>query len=130
VTKLTFPYVNFRGKYYPLIPVRLRFEDRSLKTLALVDSGATMSVFRGEIAEALGIRLRSGEEIFMQSANARFKTYAHTLALLVNDYEFSIKVSFSTEVITSFNIIGREGFFEHFRVMFSERERKVLLDRY
>src|SRR5258706_2831136 len=48
-----FPYVRFHGKHYPLIPVTLRKGSHQLNTFALLDSGASISVFRPEISKAL-----------------------------------------------------------------------------
>ena len=50
-----FPYVRFLGKFYPLIPIALSRGPKSVNTFALLDSGASISVFRPEIAEALDI---------------------------------------------------------------------------
>lgn len=37
--------------------------------LALIDSGATVSIFKAEVAEALGIDIETGKEIYLVSFN-------------------------------------------------------------
>lgn len=64
-----FEYAKIGEKEYPLIPITLRHGDQELTTLALVDSGATISVFRSEIADAFDVDWRRGEEMLLQSAN-------------------------------------------------------------
>jgi hypothetical protein len=61
-----FPYSKFHGKFYPLIPITLRRGKYSVSTFALLDSGASISVFRPEIARALRLP-KSGREGFSLS---------------------------------------------------------------
>jgi hypothetical protein len=46
---LEFPYVNRRGQSYPIVPVTLYHRDREVRTEALVDSGASISTFQGDL---------------------------------------------------------------------------------
>src|SRR5262245_46083957 len=64
-----YPYVRFHGKFYPLIPITLSRGEKSVNTFALLDSGASISVFRPEIAEALDIpkKKRTGMRLGMAS---------------------------------------------------------------
>jgi hypothetical protein len=49
-----FPYINEKGRFYPLVPVTIAGQ---IASLALVDSGAELSLFRQEVAEELNIEI-------------------------------------------------------------------------
>lgn len=86
---LEFNYITLRGRHYPLIPIRLHYEDRNVKTYALLDSGSTISVFRNEIAEDLGIGIHGGKEQILQSANGLIRVYIYALTVEINDERFT-----------------------------------------
>ena len=122
----TFPYRrNPEGSYFPVIPVRIIFKDKARNTSALVDSGATISIFRTEIAVRLGIVIERGEETIMGGVGGRIKGYLHTVSIVAAEKKFSCPVIFSYEYLVSFNLLGRAGFFENFRVTFDEINQRV-----
>lgn len=125
---LEFDYVTLRGRHYPLIPIRLHYGDRNVKTYALLDSGSTTSVFRSEIAEDLGIEIHGGKEKILQSASGLIKIYTFALTVEINSERFDMDVGFSHELITSFNILGREDFFDRYRITFDEGNRKIIIE--
>lgn len=49
-----FDYVERRGRPYPLVPVTLRAREE-LTLYALVDSGAVVSLFPEDVANAIGL---------------------------------------------------------------------------
>lgn len=59
-----FPYVLYRGRFYPIIPVVVEGEERAI-VHALVGSGATMSPFHVSIAEDIGIDLGDAEQAYL-----------------------------------------------------------------
>ena len=61
-----FPYhINTLGDYFPIIKINTYHKNYLAKTSALIDSGATISIFRTEIAEELHIVIEKGKEIFL-----------------------------------------------------------------
>jgi len=125
----TFEYAKFGEKEYPLIPISLSHGSQEFTTLALVDSGATISVFRSEIAEALEMDWREGEEMLLQSANAKFAAYLNEIKVRIEDTELTLQIAFTEELTTSFNILGRQSFFESFIVEINERNKTLKLTR-
>lgn len=123
-----FRYFTLRGRHYPLIPVKLYYEDRNVKTYGLLDSGSTLSVFRNEIAEDLGVEIPSGHEKMLQSASGLIKVFIHPLTVQINEERLDVNIGFSNELSTSFNILGREGFFEYFRITFDERQKRIVIE--
>lgn len=51
MSRYKFSYLTLREKHYPIVPIKLYYGNNAVKTYALVDSGATLSVFRAEIAD-------------------------------------------------------------------------------
>jgi len=54
---MEFSYAIKRGKAYPIIPITLSHGEFEIRTEALIDSGAVISTFQGELAELLGFEL-------------------------------------------------------------------------
>ena len=126
---IKFKYAARRDRQFPIIPIVLIKENVEINTDALIDSGANISVFREEIAECLEIVIEDGEEILLQGLGGRIVGYAHKLKVRVDDDEFPCKVVFSKEFTVGVNILGREGFFEYFQVIFNERDKEVMLGK-
>jgi hypothetical protein len=65
-TLTTFPYrQNPEGQFFPVVPVRFYLGKKKVDSSALVDSGATVSIFRANIADYLEIEIEKGEEIYL-----------------------------------------------------------------
>lgn len=63
---LDFPYQpDTKGFYFPVINFLVYHQNRFEKTSALIDSGATVSVFKTDLAEQLGLKIENGKEIFL-----------------------------------------------------------------
>ena len=127
---LTFPYLRKGQQYFPVVDLRLAGPRGALVVKALVDSGASYSVFRAEVLEYLGIPLARGERVYLEGIGGRILGYRHRVLAQVGANTFSLPVIFSQELTVSFNLLGRENFFRQFRVLFDERSRIVRLQRY
>lgn len=126
---IVFKYVPIAGRFYPAIPITLTYGARKITTLALVDSGATVSVFRSEVAESLELPWEEGERVVITSANASFNAYLHSLEAVIGQLVFVLKLGFTDSLTTSFNILGRESFLETFDITISEKNRTIVLER-
>lgn len=126
--RIGFKYVPIAGRFYPAIPITLIYGARKITTLALVDSGATVSVFRSEVAESLELPWEKGERVVITSANASFNAYLYSLEAVIGQLAFVLKLGFSDSLTTSFNILGRETFFETFDIAISEKNRTIMLE--
>ena len=122
-----FPYVKFHGKHYPLIPLTLRRGRHSVSTFALIDSGASISVFRPEIARALRLPRAAREKQSLATADGRVGIGVAKIGVMVENTHFDAKIGFSEAYAASFNILGREGFFRHFSICFNEIMKTVIL---
>ncbi len=122
-----FPYVRFHGKFYPLIPITLRRGRFCVNTFALLDSGASISVFRPEISKALHMPHQHQDEARLGTANGGVHIGISKVEIQVGKTKFMSKVGFSKNYKVTFNIIGREGFFHKFSVCFNEMMRTVIM---
>ena len=124
---MKFPYIYSWDKLFPMIPIKLSFGKGKIKTEALVDSGANISIFQKNIAEYLGIKIEEGKSISLQGVGAKIRGYIYQVILEVDRVKFSCKIVFSNKLTTSVNILGREDFFEHFEVTFNEKKKYLIL---
>jgi len=124
---MEFPYLYRKNQLYPIIPIKVGKGKLILKTEALLDSGANISVFSADIADYFGIKLTKGRQIYLQGIGGRIVGYIHKLKIIVADVSFMCPIVFSAELITSFNIIGRAGFFSKFLIIFNEAKGKLIL---
>lgn len=119
-------YYNGEG-YFPAIPFYVFTADKKLKLHALIDSGATISVFKDEVAEQLEIEVEKGKQIYLGGVGGRIKGYIHKLYLEIAGRKFSCPVIFSREYLVSFNLLGREAVFDRFRIIFEEKKKLLSL---
>ena len=127
---IKFPYSYRKQQLFPIIPVTVSIESYDISTDALLDSGANISVFRQEIAECLGLQIESGEEILLHGLGGRVMGYIHEVTMKVEQISFPCKVVFSSELTVGINLIGRQDFFEKFKVTFNENNKEVILELY
>ena len=121
-------YYNGEG-YFPVIPLYISVAgDKKLKLHALIDSGATISVFKDEVADQLGVEIEKGREIYLGGVGGRIKGYIHTLEVEIAGKIFPCPVVFSHEYTVSFNLLGRDAVFKQFRIIFEEKKNLLKLE--
>jgi hypothetical protein len=125
--KKIFSYFEKDGQYFPVVEVKLKNLHRELNINALVDSGASFSVFRPEIAQELGIVLEKGKKIYLTGIGGRILGYLHEPFLTLGKKTFRCKIVFSPEFNVSFNLLGRDNFFLPFIISFIEKNRKIIV---
>ena len=92
---------------------------------AYVDSGASFSIFNAEIADYLGLDYRKGDKIY--PAGVRGHADINKIFISIQDVEIRCKVLFSDEFTVKFNLLGRAGIFNRFRVCFDDLEKKLYM---
>src|SRR3990172_890 len=106
-----FPYQkDARDEYFPIIDFLINHKNKVERTSALIDSGATISVFKDEIAQKLGIEIEKGKETYLGGVGGRIKGYIHELNVEIAGKKFLCPIVFSYEYLVSFNLLGREEF--------------------
>lgn len=125
---MIFPYrKDAKGDYFPITPVIIFSRNRFIRTSALIDSGATTSIFRSDVADQLGIKIEKGGEIYLSGIGGRIKGYLHKLEVKVAGRKFFCPIIFSYEYTVSLNLLGREGFFKNFVIVFEESKKRLEL---
>jgi hypothetical protein len=126
--KFEFGYFKKNNYYYPVIDIFIRNIGNTKSFRALVDSGATFSVFNIEVAELLDVNIEKGLPIYLEGIGGRILGYVHKLKISIDNKKFfDCKIIFSSEVRVSFNLLGRDNFFEPFVISFYEKQKKIIL---
>lgn len=125
--KKEFSYSKRNRQWFPTIDIIICGPKRTDAFKALVDSGASYSVFRAEIAERLGVKIEEGKPIYLTGIGGRILGYLHKIPIKVGNKNFTCKIVFSKEYTVSLNILGRDNFFQPFLISFWEKARKVIL---
>ena len=126
--KRGFSYIQKGQQSFPVINIKCMNNRNALVVKALVDSGASFSVFRPEIAEHLGIKLEQGKQIYLEGIGGRILGYLHRIKVEVAGKSFLCKIVFSRELTISFNLLGRNNFFIPFLITFNEKAKIVSFD--
>jgi predicted aspartyl protease len=122
-----FAYLPLRGLAFPIVPVGLKAAGEFwVGANALVDSGASVSLFDGSVADALGIAIRSGKRIKPSGIGGTIVANVHQITLRIGDEEFEADVAFTRRRLPV-NLLGRRSVFERFIVTFDELNRKTTL---
>ena len=116
-----------KGNSFPIITITLEL-GRKKDFWALIDSGATVSIFKAEVAETLGISIENGKEIWLGGVGGHIKGYLHQVKIEAAGKKFVCPVVFSREYFVSFNLLGRQEFFKRFKIVFEEEKNLLRLE--
>ena len=122
---LEYPYLAYKSVHLPLIPITI---GSNLVVYALVDSGATVSLFEAKVAEALNINLARGKKRLLTGIGGRILAYEHRIMIRIGPDRFPCRICFSPELKVSFNLLGQEDFFDHFTVTLIKRQKTLRLE--
>ena len=123
-----FPYYLNGSNYYPVIPLIFLIGKKRIRSQALIDSGATISVFGEETAETLEVEIEKGERTILGGVGGRIVGYIHKLRVRIAGKDFLCPIVFSREYLVSFNLLGREAFFRQFKIIFEEKKNLLSLE--
>lgn len=115
----------------PFIPLTLRYNNRSIKTKALVDSGADFCMFDGELLNLLNpdLDLNTLERIRLGGVGGTATGYVTHIEIGVENTFFSVPAVFSFEFSPDDfgGLAGQLGFFDAFKIKFDRAKREVHL---
>ena len=125
---MNFPYKKDSAReFYPIVDLFADYKGKTAKIFALLDSGASISIFKPEVAESLGLDVEKGKTTYLGGVGGRIKGYIHELQLDIAERLLKVPVVFSYEYTVSFNLLGRSGIFENFKILFDEKNLLVKL---
>jgi hypothetical protein len=84
---------------------------------ALVDSGASDCIFTADIAKAIGINMESGIKDSRTGLGGLQEVWIHPVILYIGEHALNIKACFA-QTLPVAGLLGRVGFFEHFKITF------------
>ena len=122
------PLPNSKGKFYPLAKIELLYEKKKQIFWPIIDSGANVSIFPKDVADALGIEFE-GEPEPVEGVMGTFLGYSHYINIRLGDYNEPISIRALFLMGEPYPLLGREGLFEKFDVLFQERLKKVVFTR-
>lgn len=113
--------------YRPLIPVEISHQGKKLLSYALIDSGADVCLFGGELSQKLGLVLTTGKKQTLQGiGRGKITFYLHQIDLNIGGKTAKTEVGFSSQMQhLPFAILGQKGFFENFLVAFNYPKKWV-----
>lgn len=117
--------------YRPMIPLTLEGNEK-IDVFAILDSGSDISIIPKDIATILGIKNTGENEIFGIGGNSLRSSEGIAKISFGKGHEF---YSFNIPVFIPEKedvaiIIGRQGFFEHFDITFSEATRRIIFKKF
>ena len=101
---------------------------RSKRFEAIVDSGASRCIFHASIGKALGFEIEKGIPEDTLGVNGPSRVYVHDVTLYAPGGMVVIRAGFSNELPIA-GLLGMNGFFEHFRVIFDPTAQRCELER-
>ncbi|MFB2922526.1 MULTISPECIES: hypothetical protein [Aerosakkonema] len=118
-----FPYQRLNGILQPVVAIGIKLETGWQRVDCYVDSGAAYSVFQAEIADKVGFDYRTGNRINLQvGTGSLMPIYLHDLEVQLGTERFICPVGFSANLGVKFNVLGKMGIFDRFRVCFQEAQ--------
>lgn len=116
--------------YRPLLPILVRGQGGFLPRYFLVDSGADLSMAPQELCRQLGVRWQSGVPITLRGISPRktcmVQGRIHEVEILVPDAGVTLRLAMVFARGNAPFILGREGFFDVFDVVFEKRNRRTV----
>ncbi len=116
---------------YPWIPVSINARDNKRTFLMLVDSGADYCILEEEVADFLGINIKAGEQIKTSGIGGNATVYYFdNIYLNIGGIEIKTRCGFINGKLVDGKIagvLGRQGFFEHFKVCINEKAGEIEL---
>lgn len=115
----------------PVIPIEIRYNGKSVKYLALIDSGADFCIFHAEIGEYLGINIKAGKKLdYYGIIGDKKEAFFHDVSIIVGGNEKKCYCGFSYEIDKNkmpYGILGQKGFFNLFKVSMDYEKEQIEL---
>ncbi len=112
------------------LPTTLRFGSNSVRVVASVDTGASFCLFAGEIADSLGIDLRSGESKRFRTANSSLEAFGHEIEISTMGVTTYSMVYFFADPLVIKNVLGRVGWLDRVRIGLVDHDSTIYLAPY
>jgi hypothetical protein len=120
---MKFPYTKLPNRVKrPIIRIAVEHKGKEIPYFGLIDSGADINLFHGELAELLGLKLEAGEKHFVGGVveGERREYYVHKISLKIGGWTHdNVKVGFMPSLSKNgHGLLGQYGFFDLYSVKF------------
>lgn len=110
---MKFPYFKLdKNIRRPIIPLVVKAHGKEVKYFSLVDSGADLNLFHGEIAELLNIDLKSGKKgkISGITEGESQSFFVHPVVLNIGGWDFETEAGFMPHLSRNgHGLLGQNG---------------------
>ena len=118
-----FRYKPLHGRLSPMVTIGVKLGDTWYPTEAYVDSGVAYTVLRAAWPKALALTIGPEIGFMRQVGDGSFiPIYLHDIEVQVGADRFVAKIAFSDKLGVTFNLLGRMGIFDRFKVCFNDRQ--------
>lgn len=139
---IKFPYQKFasdpneafpshKATQRPVIPITVKFNNKQIDYLTLIDSGADFCIFHGEIGEYLGIDIKSGKKLeFFGVTGDKKIAYFHEIIITVGGRDKKCYCGFAPDFTANkmpYGILGQKGFFDLFKITMDYNKNRIEL---
>jgi hypothetical protein len=118
---MRFTYKLANGSFQPVITIGVNLENDWQRVDLYVDSGAACSVINSRFAKRYGFDYRIGRRTSLQVGDGNLiPVYLHDLEIQLGRERFTCPIGFSDRLGVSFNVLGKQGIFDKFKICFLE----------
>jgi hypothetical protein len=130
---MKFKYKKYGHILRPVIEIRVKNSEASIRYEVLVDSGADICLFSAAVGEAIGIDVESGRKNEVMGVGGKFSVYyIHPITIEVGGWSYAIDAGFMPDVaghVMPYGIVGQKGFFDNFVIKFDLLKEEVEFKR-
>jgi len=123
-----FQYRYIGNHFLPALDVTLVGPGGEDDLIAIIDTGAELSLFNGERAPGIGLDLTAGRRQVMSGLAGQLIAWIHEVDLEIFGSRFRCEVAFSDYSIPR-ELLGRHTFFTQVRIAFREGISAAYFDR-
>lgn len=88
-------------------------------------------MFDASICEALGLVLEEGIQVELGGVqDPKYKAFLHDIVYELDGKKYSATVAFVRNIRMGYQILGRNGFLDHFKLSIDHKNKKFSLDPY
>lgn len=117
------------GSVRPIIPITIKSHSDEVDYFALIDSGADLCIFPGEIGEFLGLDVTSGRKEMISGVveGEKREYFLHKVELKVGGWPYEAEVGFMPELSRlGYGLLGQRGFFDQFKSVKFEKPKDTI----
>lgn len=113
----------------PIVPVILKSSTQVILYSGLIDSGADYCIFSIDTAKALNIKLSLKDKVkFIGVGEEKVTGFLHDIEIKVGDEMYKTKVIFASISDFGHGILGQRGFFDHFDIKLSYKNKSIEIE--